>query len=105
MWARVYARTMQVVVDIPDEFSRQILPAGQDPSRALLEEAALRAFCEDRISAHELRQVLGFDTRYQLDGFLKQRGIEHGAYGPDDLQHDVQAMDRVRGKESQNSPS
>lgn len=96
---------MQVVVEIPDEFSQRILPAGQDPSRALLEETALKAFCEDRITAHELRQVLGFDTQYQLDGFLKERGIDHGAYGPEDLEHDVQTMDRLREKESQNSTS
>ena len=96
---------MQVVVEIPDEFSQRILPAGQNPSRALLEEAALKAFCEDRITMHELRQVLGFDTQYQLDGFLGERGIEHGAYGPEDLQHDVQTMDRLHGKDSQNSHS
>jgi hypothetical protein len=96
---------MQVVVEIPDEFSQRILPAGQDPSRALLEETALKAFCEDRITAHELRQVLGFDTHYQLDGFLKERGIDHGAYSPGDLEHDVQTMDRLRDKESQNSIS
>jgi predicted HTH domain antitoxin len=96
---------MQVVVDIPDEFSQQILPAGQNPSRALLEEAALQAFREDRVTEYELRVILGFETRYQLDGFLKARGIEHHAYGPEDLQHDVQTMDSLRDKEPQNSPS
>jgi hypothetical protein len=96
---------MQVVVEIPDEFSSQILPAGQDPSRALLEDAAFKAFCEDRITANELRQILGFNNQYQLDGFLNARGIECGAYGPADLEHDVQTMDRLRDKESQNSPS
>jgi len=93
---------MQVVVEIPDEFYQRILPAGQEPSRALLEEAALRAFCDDRIATHELQQILGFETQYQLDGFLKERGIEHGAYGPEDLQHDVQTMDNLRSKKSQN---
>jgi predicted HTH domain antitoxin len=96
---------MQVVVEIPDEFSRQILPAGQDPSRALLEEAALKAFCDDRITARELRLILGFATRYQLEGFLKERGIDHHAYGSQDLQDDIQTMDRLRDKESKNSPS
>ena len=94
---------MQVIVEIPDEFSQQILPPGQDPSRALLEEAALKAFCEDRITAHELRVILGFETRYQLDGFLKDRGIDHGGYGPDDLEQDIQTLDRLR--ESQRSDS
>jgi len=96
---------MQVLVEIPDEFSQRILPAGQDPSRALLEETALRAFCEDRIAKHELQQILGFDTEYQLDGFLTLRGIGHGGYSPDDLHQDVQTMDRLRRGESQNSPA
>jgi hypothetical protein len=52
-----------------------------------------------------LQQVLGFDTRYQLDGFLKVRGIDHGAYGPEDLEQDTHTMDRLREKESQNSTS
>lgn len=94
---------MQVVVEIPDEFVQQILPAGQDPSRALLEEASLKAFCEDRITAHELRRILGFDTRYQLDGFLKERGIDYGGYGPDDLKQDIQTLDRLREAQRSNS--
>ena len=96
---------MQVVVEIPDEFSSQILPAGQDPSRALLEEAAVKAFCEDRITAQELGKVLGFETRYQLDSFLKERGIHHGAYTPEELQEDLLNMDRLRDQESSNSIS
>jgi len=86
---------MQVVVEIPDEFAQQILPAGQNPSRALLEETALKAFCEDRISAHQLQLILGFQTHYELDGFLKKRGIDHAAYGSADLEQDVQTMDRL----------
>lgn len=87
---------MQVVVEIPDKFSRQILPDGQDPSRTLLEEASLKAFCENRLTAHELAQILGFETRYQLDGFLKERGIEQGAYGSRELTEDIDTMDQLR---------
>jgi predicted HTH domain antitoxin len=86
---------MQVIVDIPDEFFQRILPAGKSPSRALLEEAALRAFCEDRVTMPELRVILGFDTRFELNGFLKERGIDHGAYSAEDLERDVQTMDRL----------
>jgi predicted HTH domain antitoxin len=89
---------MQVVVEIPDEFSQRLLPVGKNPARALLEEAALNAFSEDRINAHELRTILGLETRYQLEGFLKERGVEHGAYGPEDLERDIVTMDRLREK-------
>jgi predicted HTH domain antitoxin len=96
---------MQVIVEIPDEFSQQILPAGQDPSRALLEDAAINAFCQDRITSNELRVILGFDTQYQLDGLLKERGIDHGAYGREDLEQDIQTMDRLHDKQHSASRS
>jgi predicted HTH domain antitoxin len=95
---------MQVLVEIPDEFSQQLIPEGQNPARALLEEAALKAFCDDRVTSHELRRILGFETRYQLDGFLKQRGIDHGGYGPHDLEQDIQTVNLLREKQSSISP-
>lgn len=90
---------MRITVDIPDEFAAQIIPPGQEPSRALLEDAAIQSYCDDRITAHQLGLILGFETRYELDGFLKQRKVEHGAYSAEDLERDLQAMDQVREKQ------
>jgi predicted HTH domain antitoxin len=97
---KVYPTTMQVTVEIPDDLASQLIPAGQDSSRTLLEGAALKAFCEDRVTSYELCQILGFETRYQLDGFLKDRGIHHGAYGPEDLKQDIRTIDRLREMQS-----
>lgn len=87
---------MQVTVEIPDELAHQLIPVGQDPARALLEDAAIKAFVESRISRSELRSLLHFETRYELDGFLKQRGIDHDAYSADDLEQDIRTMDTFR---------
>jgi hypothetical protein len=66
---------MQVTINIPDDLAQQLIPAGQDPARAVLEDALVQAYREDRISGHQLMTALGIETRYELDGFLKARNV------------------------------
>ena len=44
-------------------------------SRAALEAIALEAYRERKLTAAQLRRILGFETRYQLDGFLKKHEV------------------------------
>ncbi len=66
---------MQVTVEIPDNLAPQLIPAGQDPGRAILEDALVQAYREDKISGPQLMDALGIETRYELDGFLKARQV------------------------------
>jgi len=66
---------MQVVIEIPDDLASQLIPSGQDPGRAVLEDALVQAYREDRISAQQLMAALGIKSRYELDGFLKARNV------------------------------
>jgi hypothetical protein len=66
---------MQVTLDIPDNIAAQLIPQGQDPPRALLEDALVQAYREERISGPQLMEALGIETRYELDGFLKARHV------------------------------
>jgi predicted HTH domain antitoxin len=65
---------MQITVELPDDLAQQLIPAGQNPERAVLENVAVEAFRAHRLTEHQLAQLLGMD-RYQLDGFLKERGV------------------------------
>jgi hypothetical protein len=57
--------------------SRQLLrPPGQDPSRAAFEALALAAYRERKISTAQLRGLLGYETRLEVDAFLKEHGVE-----------------------------
>ena len=66
---------MQVTVNISDDPAQALIPAGQDPARAVLEDALVQAYRENRISGHQLMTALGIETRYELDGFLKARQV------------------------------
>ena len=63
---------MLVTLDLPDELTAVLTAQGSDLSRAALESIALEACREHKLSAAQLRRLLGFESRYELDGFLKQ---------------------------------
>jgi predicted HTH domain antitoxin len=87
---------MQITVELPDELVSQMVPAGQDPSRAVLEGLALEAYRAHRITEHELAGLLEMD-RYELDGFLKEREVWL-EYSAADLAQELETARRLRNK-------
>jgi hypothetical protein len=65
---------MEVRLNIPDNIAVQ-LQANGDIARRLLEMAALEGYKSGALTAHQLREMLGFDTRMEVDGFLKAHGV------------------------------
>jgi hypothetical protein len=84
---------MQVTVEIPDQFVKHLVPAGRDASRTLLEESVAGAYHDGRLTMEQVRELLGFGTRMQVDSFLLQHGIYD--YSVDDLEKDLATLDRV----------
>lgn len=84
---------MNVVLPIPDELAER-LGTSVDLARRVLEAFGLAEYKAGRLTEAELRQILGFATRYELDGFLKERGVFHD-YTMDDLRRERDAMDRL----------
>ena len=66
---------MEITVTILDELSSQIILAGLDPARQALEDMAVEAYRAHRLTAAQLRRLLGMPSRYELDAFLKKRGV------------------------------
>jgi hypothetical protein len=85
---------MTITIEIPDEFASRLASEGQDPARAALEAIALDGYRSDRLTEADIRQLLGFETRMEVHGFLK----EHGAFLPytaEDLEHDREVARQV----------
>ena len=61
---------MNLTVEIPDEIGGS-LGSGGDLSRRVLEGFAIEEYKSQRISKAQLRRLLGLETRYEVDGFLK----------------------------------
>lgn len=84
---------MDVTVHIPDDLAVR-LAAGGDLSRRALEALALEEFNSGHIGKADLRRLLGFTTRYQLDGFLKAHGVWTD-YSIEDSQHEREDLRRL----------
>jgi hypothetical protein len=86
--------TRTVAVHIPAALADHLGGPGPALDRRTLEVLAVEAYQAGHLTAYELRQTLGIETRHELDGFLKARGV----YEPvtlTDVQHDVATLKRL----------
>ena len=65
----------QLTLNLPDELSAALSSSGQELPRAAIEALALEAYRERKLTTAQLRRILGFETRYALDGFLKAHAV------------------------------
>ncbi|MGC1297327.1 MAG: UPF0175 family protein, partial [Alloacidobacterium sp.] len=72
--------------------------AGQDPARAALEAVAIEGYRSSTLSPYQTRRLLGFETRYELDGFLKAHNVWEHAYSLEDLEQDRQTLQQLESE-------
>ena len=77
---------MQITVQLPEDFAQ--LP---DPGRAALESLAVEGYRSGALSHFEAAQLLGL-SRFEFDGFLKDRQIYDHAYDVEDLKQDLETI-------------
>ncbi len=88
---------MEITINIPDELARQVRSEGRDPARVALEALAVEGYRTEMLSESEVRQMLGFETRMEVHGFLKEHGV-YLHYDIADLKQDLATAQRLRSK-------
>ena len=83
---------MNVMVPIPAALAARFGSEAELGRRAV-EALALEEYRAGRLTRPELRHLLGFVTRGELDGFLKDRGVDDGI-NFDDSDRQMQGLDR-----------
>jgi predicted HTH domain antitoxin len=68
-------RRMQITVELPEDIARHLAADSQDLPRAAIEALAIDGVRSGKLSTGQARRLLGFSTRMQVDGFLKERGV------------------------------
>ncbi len=84
---------MEVTLTIPDALAAR-LGAEADLPRRALEALVLEEYRAGRLTRSELRRLLGFETRAELDGFLKAHGVNEGMTLAE-FERDRQTLDRL----------
>jgi predicted HTH domain antitoxin len=85
---------MEILVQIPDDIAERLQAQGVDLPRRLLECLAAESYRAEILTAAEVRRILGFETRLEIDAFLKQeRCYLH--YTEEDFQQDIETHRRL----------
>ena len=90
---------MQITLELPEDIAQGLGSRWKDLPRAALESlAALEAYRTQALTAAQLRRLLGFETRMQVDAFSK----EHEVYDftAADFEQDRETLRQLRVRES-----
>jgi Uncharacterised protein family (UPF0175) len=86
---------MQIAMTLPGPVAEQLRTwSGQDLPRHMREMVALEGYRSGALSAYQVQEVLGYETRDELYGFLKEHGVPL-RYTPEHLQRAREAHDRL----------
>jgi len=66
---------MELTVQIPDDLANRMCAWGGDLSRRALEALAAEEYRLGHLTKPELQRLLGIETSFQLDGFLKAHNV------------------------------
>jgi uncharacterized protein UPF0175 len=90
---------MQITLDLPEDIAQGLESMWRDLPRAALESLALEAYRSRALTAAQLRRLLGFQTRMQVDAFLKEHEIYD--YTVADFEQDRETLRQLRVTENQ----
>lgn len=82
---------MQITLELPDDVAQGLEAQVKNLPRALLESFALEGYRSGKLTEEQVRRILGYGTRMQVHGFLKEHGV-YLNYGLEDLEQDTQTL-------------
>jgi len=89
---------MQITIELPEDIAIGLESKWKDLPRAALESLALEAYRLRVLTAAQLRRLLAFETRIQVDAFLKSHEISD--YSAADFEQDRGTLRELRIREA-----
>ena len=89
---------MQVKFELLEDIAHELKTKWTDLPRAALESLALEAYRSNALSAAQLRRLLGFETRMQVDDFLRDHEVYDFTVA--DFKQDCKTLRQVRMRET-----
>ncbi len=86
---------MDVTVHIPDDIATRLnAEGGGDLSHGALEALVAEEYRLGHLHKPDLRRLLGFETGYEIDGFLKAHNV-YEDYTVEDFERERQALNSL----------
>ena len=88
---------MQITIELPEDIAVRLESKWKDLPRAALESLALEAYRSRALTAAQHRRLLVFETRMEVDAFLKEHEIFD--YSAADFEQDRETLRELRMRE------
>ncbi|HEX4960890.1 MAG TPA: UPF0175 family protein [Thermoanaerobaculia bacterium] len=85
---------MDVMLKVPDDIVKRLQVRSEDLSRHALESLAAESYRAGLLSHAEVQRMLGFETRFETDAFLKERKA-YLDYNEEDFERDLATLRRL----------
>ena len=82
---------MEVLLTVPDDIVERLRLRSEDLPRHALESLAAESYRAGLLSSAEVQRMLGFETRFETDAFLKERGA-YLDYNEEDFARDLETL-------------
>jgi hypothetical protein len=86
---------MNVAIELPKEIANSLAGPDEDLSRIALEALAAQGYRDGKLSHSEVQRLLGFNSRWETDAFLRQAGA-HLDYTEADLERDLKTSQQIK---------
>jgi hypothetical protein len=86
-------------MELPEDIAQELETKWTDLPRTALESLALEAYRSHVLSAAQLSRLLGFETRMQVDAFLKEHEVYN--FTAADFEQDRETLRQLRAIEAQ----
>jgi predicted HTH domain antitoxin len=81
---------LQITVELPNDLAQH-----PDPAREAIEALAIAGYRSGKLTSFQASRLLGFNSRFDFEGFLKERNIFDHAYDVDDLAADADTLRNI----------
>lgn len=83
---------MEITVKLPDDLAQH-----PEPGREALEALVIEGYRCGALSHYQASQLLGI-SRFEFDGFLKDRNVYEHAYDVQDLDQDQETLRKLQSR-------
>jgi Uncharacterised protein family (UPF0175) len=89
---------VRITLELPEDIAEGLGSRWKDLPRAALESLAIEAYRSRALTAPQLRRLLAFETRMQVDAFLKDHEIYD--YSVADFEQDRETLRELRTRQA-----
>jgi hypothetical protein len=85
---------MQIGIELPEDIAEDLQAEWKDLPRRALEAIALEGYRSGALTESQVRRVLGFETRLEVNSFLRNHGVYYN-YTPTEIEQEIRTNERL----------